>query len=222
MSALLHDIAKSPYTKDREGKPIRTEERKILKNKAGEDVENLVAHFYLHHEVGGDMAKAILQRLQFPRQMVDRITKLVYNHMRPHMIGKLDDYKVRRLIYDMGPLLDQVMTLAKADKEGSGHPDYFKADNQKELEEHIKRIPKEEVFTNLLLDGAEIRELFNANKNYQGEVGEADPWGWLKDTLEWERDIQLKRPKITKDEMIRMMLGFVKGKYPKVFQRRNP
>ena len=224
LAALLHDVGKSPYTKDKEGNPIRTEETKVLENKAGEKIEQTIAHFYQHHEVGADMARAILKRLHFPHQMVDNIGELVYNHMRPYNYKPpLDDYKVRKFIFDLGETLDQVMEIARADQEGSKHPDYVKNthDNLKLLDEKIKTMPRGEIFTDLLLNGAEIRKLFNANQGYTGEIGETDPWGWLKDTLEWERDIQLKRPTITKDEMIKMMESFIKSKYPKVFQRRK-
>lgn len=221
MSALLHDIAKSPYTKDKNGNPVRTESQKALENSTGEKIVQTVAHFYAHHEVGSDMARAILQRLQFPKHMVDRITAIVYNHMRPHRLEKLDDYQVRKLIYDLGPMLDQVLILAKADKEGSGHPDYPRKDMLSDLETRIKSTPKEDIFTDLLFDGSEIKQLFNTGSKYTGELGEPDPFGWLKDTLTWERDIQLKRPKITKSEMEHMILQFVKNKYPKVFHRRS-
>src|SRR5581483_3296715 len=96
LSALLHDVGK-PRTKDG-------------------------PHFYRHEQVGADMTHAMLERLRFSNDVVDRVTHLVRQHM---YVGdpQLSDPALRRLIRRIGPdNLERQFAVRAADIAGSGLP----------------------------------------------------------------------------------------------------
>ena len=79
-------------------------------------------HFIGHDSVGGDLASAFLERLHFPRQVVERIDVLVRNHMFSYE-SNWTDTAVRRLIGRIGePALAELLALRAADNVGSGLP----------------------------------------------------------------------------------------------------
>ncbi|MBA2313404.1 MAG: CCA tRNA nucleotidyltransferase [Actinobacteria bacterium] len=94
LAALLHDI----------GKP-RT--RKI-------DPEGVTFH---HHEVvGASMAKARLQALRYPNEIVADVSELIRLHHRFHTYSQgWSDSAVRRYVRDAGPLLGKLNALVRAD-----------------------------------------------------------------------------------------------------------
>jgi poly(A) polymerase len=59
---LMHDVAK-PVT-------------------ASRDPHTGSIHFYEHEKIGADMARAILERLRFPRKQIDEIASVVLHHMQ--------------------------------------------------------------------------------------------------------------------------------------------
>lgn len=96
MAALLHDI----------GKP---------KTRSFEDGGGVSFH---HHEVvGAAMARDRLQRLRYPKQVVEDVARLVELHLRFHGYaeGEWTDSAVRRYVRDAGPLLDRLHVLTRSD-----------------------------------------------------------------------------------------------------------
>lgn len=94
LAALLHDVAK-PRTK--EG-----------------------PHFYRHEQVGEQMARAALLRLRFASDDVDRVCRLIANHMYPSDDG-LSDAAIRRFIKRIRPeLVDDQFKVRHADVRASG------------------------------------------------------------------------------------------------------
>ena len=97
LSALLHDIAK-PQT--------RTQDKKGV-------------HFYRHEIAGAKRARKILNDLKFPKETIDKVSKLVKNHMRLKSFGnkleELSDVAVRRLIFQMDSELKPLLSLIHAD-----------------------------------------------------------------------------------------------------------
>ncbi len=95
LATLLHDVGKPP-TKG-----------------VGEDGR---VHFYGHAEKGALLARALLTRLKYPNDMVQAVTTLVAQHMR---IGEYrpvwTDGAIRRLIRDLGPQLDDLFAIHRAD-----------------------------------------------------------------------------------------------------------
>ena len=76
LAALLHDV----------GKP-RTKEG---------------PHFYGHEKIGAEMARALLERLRFSGEVVDRVTRLVARHMYT-TVDAVSDAGIRRFIRRIGP-----------------------------------------------------------------------------------------------------------------------
>jgi putative nucleotidyltransferase with HDIG domain len=75
---LLHDIAK-PVTAER-------------------DAETGAIHFYGHEKVGAEMARAILNRLRFPKKQIDEIVACVLHHMQFKDVKQMRKATLRRLL----------------------------------------------------------------------------------------------------------------------------
>ncbi len=95
LATLLHDVGKPPT------------------KAVGEDGK---VHFYGHAERGAEIARRFLTRLKYPNDVVSAVTTLVAQHMR---IGDYrptwTDAAVRRLIRDLGPHLDDLFEINRAD-----------------------------------------------------------------------------------------------------------
>ncbi|MCU0506461.1 MAG: HD domain-containing protein [Chloroflexi bacterium] len=78
--------------------------------------------FHHHESVGAHMADAILGRLAFPRDIRERVVRLVRHHMFSYE-PTWSDAAVRRFIRRVGgDLLDDLLDLRSADDVGSGLP----------------------------------------------------------------------------------------------------
>lgn len=101
LAALLHDVAK-PRTKRGEG---------------------YHSTFYNHDHVGAKMARQILERLRFPKKIIDHAVLLIDNHLFYYNVGEVTEASVRRLIKRVGrENIDDLMAVRIGDRLGSGVP----------------------------------------------------------------------------------------------------
>ncbi len=101
LAALFHDIAK-PQTKVGEG-PEST--------------------FYNHDQLGAKFAINILQRLKFPKKIIEKVALLIRNHMFVYGVDEVTEAGVRRLLRRVGlKNIKDLINLRVTDRLGSGCP----------------------------------------------------------------------------------------------------
>ncbi|PJE64182.1 MAG: hypothetical protein COU90_03725 [Candidatus Ryanbacteria bacterium CG10_big_fil_rev_8_21_14_0_10_43_42] len=122
MAALLHDVAK-PRTKHGEG---------------------TYSTFYGHDVVGARMTKVILNRLMYPKQYVEKVTKLVRYHLFYYNVDEVTESSVRRLIMKVGVEdMEDLIRVRICDRIGSGVPkaEPYKIRHFRFLVEKLSRDP---------------------------------------------------------------------------------
>lgn len=151
-------------------------------------------HFYLHEEIGSHMARDIMRRLRYPREIIDAVGTAVENHMRTKQTGDegdISDRALRKLKQDLGPHLEQTLDLIHADN--VSHADSANMPNQVsnirrrfiELEEKDKNAPKKSP-----LSGDDVMEILGIGKGpIVGKI------------LRLLGDMYLEDPNMTKDEL---------------------
>ena len=101
LATLLHDV----------GKP---------RAKRGEGYRST---FYNHDHVGARMTRKILERLRYPKRIIDHASTLVDNHLFYYNVGEVTEASVRRLIKRVGlENMDDLMAVRIGDRLGSGVP----------------------------------------------------------------------------------------------------
>lgn len=98
--------------------------------------ENGEVHFYGHEAIGTRMVKKVLKELRFSNDDIQHIAKLIFYHMRLHLLASapiLTDRAIRRFFRDLENYAFGLMILTYADG-------YATAGYTKHLERAIKRM----------------------------------------------------------------------------------
>lgn len=145
-SALLHDIGKAPTKKY---------------------VENTGWTFHGHEYLGSKMTKSIFKRLKLPLNQDQKyVEKLVRMHARPIAViaDHASDSALRRLLFDSGEDLEDLLTLCKSDitTKNSSKQARFKK-NFEYVAQKIKEVEEKDQVRNFQppISGEEIMQLFD-------------------------------------------------------------
>ena len=159
-AALLHDIGKSPTKK--------------FNKKIGWT-------FHGHEYVGSKMVKQIFTRLKLPlNDSMKYVQKIVMMSSRPIIIAEeiVTDSAVRRLIYDAGDSIDDLLTLCEADITTKNIRKFEKYHNNfKIVREKIKKVEEKDNIRNFQppVTGEIIMEYF--------QIGPCKEIGIIKDEI---------------------------------------
>lgn len=182
LSALFHDIGKA-------------ETREVIDNEI---------HFYRHEEVGGKIARDILFRLHYPKEIIEPVVAGVENHMRIKGAGNdgniISDKALRKLRNDLGPHLETILDLMHGDN--LSHTSDSSMPNQipgiRKRMETLKDIPIQQ-HIKLPIGGNEIMKLTGLKAGRE--------LGILKNALE---DKYLENPDMTPEEAKAFVLSYKK------------
>jgi poly(A) polymerase len=173
MSALLHDVGK-PGTQIIEGDRIK---------------------FHGHELLSTEITETIMKRLKFETADINKVKKVVINHLRAHFSKDWSDKAVRKFMRDAGDELDDILHLSQIDGDSSFGPDMkpVKVGLVDALRKRIAEQQQIPIKKTSVLNGKDVMTLLNLKPGK--EVGDAI--SALKDI---EDDYAVNKQEITKEK----------------------
>ena len=186
-AALVHDIAKPPTKKFIEGTGWT---------------------FHGHEELGARWQKKIFQRMKLPFDKLPYVEKLVRLHLRPIALAEenVTDSAIRRLIYDAGDEIDDLLTLCRSDIT-SKDPDKVNKflDNFERVEKRIGEVEERDRIRNFQspVRGEEIMKICNLKPSREvGKIKKKIEDAILDGIIPNEYDAALEYLNKIKDEVL--------------------
>lgn len=138
LASLLHDV----------GKP---------RSKRGDGPDST---FYQHEYIGAKLAAAALDRLRFPKEIVEQVVHLVRYHMFYYNTDEVSAAGVRRFLARVGPEnVDDLLQVREADRVGSGVPKAFPY-KLRHLLFMIEKVKRDPITPKMLaVDGLDVMKL---------------------------------------------------------------
>lgn len=173
LAALLHDVGK----------------------RSSMEIINDEIKFHGHEDAGAEIAKAILQRLKFPNEVINRVVAMVRNHMRVHHLHGGTDKALRRFIRDVGDdILGDLIQLGYADAKGRIPSRDKDAEDYGALKDRIQGLQNAvvKVVNKPVLDGNEIMAALGIR-----------PGPKVKEVQQYLLDLQDEGEEISKEDAIK-------------------
>ena len=144
--------------------------------------------------VSAKIAGKVLKRLVYSNEIINNVEIIIENHMRIKQYGyfseKATDKSIRKLIYQMGENLDDLLTLVHADN--ISHAKEFLLEEQiPSLRDRIAEMNKKNPFLDFPLSGRDVMAYF--------EIKEGRKVGNI---LRAARELWFENPKLDKDKIL--------------------
>ncbi|KJF16744.1 CCA tRNA nucleotidyltransferase [Acidithrix ferrooxidans] len=157
--------------------------------------------FYNHDKVGSKMTKKRMRALRYSSEMIQRVSRLVYLHLRFHTYeAGWTDRAVRRYVVDAGDLLDNLnaLTLADCTTRNANKVRALEARMQ-QLKVRIQELRAQEELDSLRpeLDGTQVMQILGIAPSK--EVGVA---------LEFLMELRIEEGLIGEDQATKRLLTF--------------
>ena len=142
LASLLHDV----------GKP---------RSKRGEGMNST---FYGHEVVGARLTAQIMDHLKFPRDLSEKVMKLVRFHLFYYNPGEVTESSVRRLVANIGKeKVEDLLKVREADRIGSGVPKAIPY-KLRHLKFMIDKVARDPISPKMLkINGNDLMKLLNIN-----------------------------------------------------------
>ena len=125
--------------------------------------ETGIAHYYRHEDIGATRARTILERLKFSSDVIESVSKIIFEHMRPPR--KPSGKSLRRWLNRLGSDWQAALACREADLAAHAlEPDFDPRAWAQSILEQCQNIPQEVVTfdeRNLKITGTKLMKEFN-------------------------------------------------------------
>lgn len=160
-------------------------------------------HFYLHEDIGADIAEKIMKRLKYPMDIINAVKLGIKNHMRLKGSGNegeiISDKALRKLKFELGEHLENILDVMHADN--ISHSDDHSMPNQipgiRKRLSSLSDIPKNQ-HIKLPVSGNDLIIIFGVR-----------PGPIMKEILKAVEDEFFNNPDMTREEALQIVKDFI-------------